>query len=217
MINALKQYVYVVYARLKGVTVTFDSRVSLNVIDKTGINSKYQGGVKCFGHITIGNHTSVNGPNTQLASKINKIVIGNFCSIAAGVVIQEYYHKYNRVTSYFISKNFFLDDISNDIYSKGDIIIEDDVWIGANSVILSGVRVGRGSIVGAGSVVTKDVPKYSIVGGNPAKLIKTRFDYDTIEYLESSQWWNWDEDKLNKNKSFFSISANLIKEYKIVG
>jgi virginiamycin A acetyltransferase len=82
---------------------------------------------------------------------------------------------------------------------KGDIIIENDVWIGAKSTIMSGVRIANGSIVGAGSVVTKDVPPYAIVAGNPARLVKMRFSDEQIESLLDIAWWDWEEEKIREN------------------
>ena len=82
---------------------------------------------------------------------------------------------------------------------KGNIIIQNDVWIGAKSTIMSGVKISNGSVVGAGSVVTKDVPPFAIVVGNPAKVVKYRFTEEQIEKLLSIAWWNWDEQKIRDN------------------
>ena len=82
---------------------------------------------------------------------------------------------------------------------KGDITIENDVWIGANSTIMSGIKIGNGAIVAAGSTVTKDVPSYAIVAGNPAKVVKYRFTEEQIEKLLSIAWWDWDEQKIKDN------------------
>jgi acetyltransferase-like isoleucine patch superfamily enzyme len=90
-----------------------------------------------------------------------------------------------------------------DVISKGDIIIEDDVWIGVNAVILGDVKIGRGAVVGAGSIVTKNIPPYAIVAGNPAKVIKQRFTPEQIEKLENSQWWTWSNKEIEANKNFF--------------
>lgn len=76
--------------------------------------------------------------------------------------------------------------------SKGDIVVGNDVWIGYQSCILSGVTIGNGAIIGAKSVVTKDVPPYAIVAGNPAKFIRYRFPQETIDKLEHLAWWDWD-------------------------
>lgn len=81
---------------------------------------------------------------------------------------------------------------------KGDIIIENDVWVGAKSTIMSGVKIHNGSVIGAGSVVTKDVPPYSIVAGNPATIIKFRFTPEQIQSLLQIKWWEWDENKIKK-------------------
>ena len=79
---------------------------------------------------------------------------------------------------------------------KGNIIIENDVWIGAKSTIMSGVKIGNGAVIGATATVTKDVPPYAIVVGNPGKIIKYRFTEEQIESLLKIEWWNWDEDKI---------------------
>jgi virginiamycin A acetyltransferase len=81
---------------------------------------------------------------------------------------------------------------------KGHIIIENDVWIGAKSTIMSGVKIHNGSVIGANSVVTNDVPPYAIVAGNPAKIIKFRFTPEQIHSLLKIQWWNWEEEKIKK-------------------
>ena len=165
----------------------------------------------CFfsGNISINRFTSINGPNTTIiSSDRGKVTIGSFCSIARGVQIQEFNHVFNRATSYFIGQNIFNLPRTKDISSKGDIIIEDDVWIGANSIILSGVKLGRGSIIAAGTVVSKNVEPYSIVAGVPAKLIKKRFNDSTIEKLEKSKWWKWSLDEIKKNQEFFFQDYN---------
>lgn len=79
---------------------------------------------------------------------------------------------------------------------KGDIIVENDVWIGAKSTIMSGVKIHNGSVVGSGSVVSKDVPPYGIVVGNPAQIIKFRFNRDQIQSLLQIKWWDWEESKI---------------------
>jgi acetyltransferase-like isoleucine patch superfamily enzyme len=91
---------------------------------------------------------------------------------------------------------------------KGDIIIENDVWIGAKSTIMSGVKIHNGAVIGACSVVTKDVPPYAIVGGNPAQIIKFRFDVDQIQALQEIRWWNWDEEKI-KQEAMNMWSPNI--------
>ena len=109
--------------------------------------------------------------------------IGSFCSIASGVVFcLNADHPLNYIST-FPMRVKCLHSEKYEAISKGDIIIEDDVWIGQNSIILSGVHIGQGAVVAAGAVVTKDVPPYAIVGGVPAKVIKYRFCPEVIEKL----------------------------------
>lgn len=166
---------------------------------------KIIGGVKIFSKskVTIGKYSSLNGPGMDIHAHINEVHIGNFCSIARGVNIQEYNHIVNRISTYYISQNIFSEPVERDIESKGDILIGNDVWIGANSLILSGIRIGNGAIVGANSVVTKDVPSYAIVVGSPAKVVKMRFDDEIINSLLKLKWWEWEIGKIRRNKKLF--------------
>jgi len=90
-------------------------------------------------------------------------------------------------------------DITNAWDNKGDIVIGNDVWIGYEAVILSGVHIGDGAIIGACSLVTKDIPPYTIVGGPPAKEIRKRFDNESVEKLLALQWWNWSYERIKAN------------------
>jgi virginiamycin A acetyltransferase len=83
------------------------------------------------------------------------------------------------------------------------IIIGNDVTVGANAIILPGVRIGDGAVVGAGAIVTTDVPPYAIVAGVPAKIIRYRYSSEQIEKLLRIAWWNWDEDKIFRNMDYF--------------
>lgn len=164
---------------------------------------------ECGSNLNLGRFVSIWGPGTKISSDINGISIGSFSSIASNVTIQEHYHRYDKISTYFMSKNIFGETFNSDIYSKGKITIEEDVWIGSNTVILSGVRIGRGSIVGAGSVVTKDIPKYSIVVGNPGKVIGLRFSKEEQELLENSKWWEWEINEIIENKELFKMEVNF--------
>ena len=159
--------------------------------------------VRLVGNIEIGDYTSINGPNTQLFARVNKIVIGKYCSIARGCTIQEYNHNVRKMSTYMINSKLFNKKVSLDIYSKGSVTIGNDVWLGAQSVILSGVNIGNGCIIAANSVVTKDVPPYAIVAGVPAKIISYRFSPEIIEKLLELQWWNRSLDWLIKNNYAF--------------
>lgn len=91
-----------------------------------------------------------------------------------------------------------------------ETVIGNDVWIGAKSIIKAGVRIADGAVIGGGSVVTKDVGPYEIWAGNPARLIKKRFDDETIEILLESKWWDWEENKLREMASSFSNPSNMV-------
>lgn len=154
-----------------------------------------------YGKVSVGRYTSITGSGTRIAAKINDITIGAFCSIAANVIIQEFNHNIATTTTYNILSHLCRD--VDRITSKGPIIIEDGVWIGSNAIVLSGIRIGRGAIIGAGAVVVKDIPPYAIAVGNPAKVIKYRFSKESIDVIENSKWWTWDEKTIAMNKEFF--------------
>jgi acetyltransferase-like isoleucine patch superfamily enzyme len=160
---------------------------------------------KCLldGKIQIGSNTTINGPCTEFYSIHHPIIIGNFCSIARGTAIQEHNHDFDCVTSYFIKYRVFGEKYGVDAISKGPVVIGNDVWIGTQSVILTGVTIGDGAVIAANSVVSKDVPPYAIVGGTPAKVLKYRFSNEVIEKLLELKWWNWDLDRIKANKDLF--------------
>lgn len=165
------------------------------------------------GNITIGRYTSIWGPQIFIIGRIYGIEIGSFCSIARNVSIQEDNHNSRRTTTYFLERNLLNEPLSdNAIVSKGKIVIGNDVWIGSNVQILSGVNIGDGVIIGAGAVVTNDIPPYAIAVGNPAKVIKYRFNNDIINQLLELQWWNWSIDKIIKHKELL-LSEPSTKEF----
>lgn len=120
--------------------------------------------------------------------------IGSFCSIAIGVKIMlGGGHRTDWVSSYPFPAFLAQADRSSDYAPcKGPTKIGNDVWIGMGALILAGITIGDGAVIGAGSVVTRDVPPYAIVGGNPARLIRYRFDEETIVALLKMRWWAWD-------------------------
>lgn len=138
----------------------------------------------------------------------DKLVIGKFCSIACGAkfIFNSANHTMNSLSNYtfpLFYEEWGLDkkDVAAAWDNKGDIIVGNDVWIGYDAVILSGVKIGDGAVIGAKAVVTKDVPPYTIVGGVPAKEIRKRFDKDTVEKLLEMRWWDWAKEKIQKNLS----------------
>jgi virginiamycin A acetyltransferase len=164
------------------------------------------------GNIKIGNNTTINGPGTEFHGVSSSIEIGNFCSIARHTAIQDHNHNVDCITTYFIRHNIFQEETrKDDMVSKGEVKIGNDVWIGTQTVILSGVIIGDGAVIAANSVVTSDVPPYAIVGGTPAKVLKYRFSDDIIEKLLKIKWWDWDIDKIESNKQLFYGKLSLSK------
>ena len=135
----------------------------------------------------------------------DRLKIGKFCSLACGAkfLFTSGNHSMQSLSTYtfpIFYEEWGLDakDIRSAWDNKGDIVIGNDVWIGYEAVILSGVTVGDGAIVGARAVVTKDVPPYTIVAGVPAHPIRKRFDEEVIAKLQALRWWDWDEEKIKR-------------------
>jgi len=151
---------------------------------------------------SIGKYT-YGSPYIICNSNNKNLKIGNFCSIAKNVKI---YLGGNHHTDWVTTYPF--GHINNHVFnnfngvghpsSKGDVIIGNDVWIGDDVTIMSGVTIGDGAVIANNSHVVKNVEPYSLVGGNPAKLIKYRFTEEQIKKLLEIQWWHWDDNKINK-------------------
>ena len=133
----------------------------------------------------------------------DRLIMGKFCSIACGAkfLFTSANHTQKSLSTYpfpifFDEWDLDVEDITSAWDRKGDIIIGNDVWIGYEAVIMSGVTIGDGAIIGARSVVTKDIPPYTIVGGVPARQIRRRFSEETIAALLELKWWNWPREKI---------------------
>ena len=161
-----------------------------------GNNCKIIDKVALYGNIEVGRYTSINGPNTDLTCAVYPIIIGSFCSIARNVTFQEFNHDFSRMSTYYVNTNLKGNQSKADMISKGAIEIGHDVWIGTHCVILSGAKIGTGSVVAANSVVTGEIPPYAIVAGSPAKVIKYRFSAKIIDQLLASEWWNKPESEI---------------------
>lgn len=140
----------------------------------------------------------------------DKLIIGKFCMIASDVkfIMNGANHKMDGITAfpfYIFGKDWanFIPQ-KEELSFKGDTTIENDVWIGHNVTIMPGVKIGNGAIISTNSTVTKDVERYSIVGGNPAKEIKKRFSDEKIEELLALEWWNWNIEKITENIPFLT-------------
>lgn len=138
----------------------------------------------------------------------DKLTIGKFCSIACGAkfIFNSANHSIKSISTYpfplfFEEWGLNKANVAEAWDNKGDIVVGNDVWIGYEAVILSGVKIGDGAIIGARAVVTKDIPPYTIVGGVPAKPIRKRFSDETITELLKLQWWNWSAERIKQNLS----------------
>ena len=133
-------------------------------------------------------------------TKITHTTIGKFCAISWDTTINAIGHPYDNLS---ISAFPYVPSVGNFVKERKtfhkQVIIKNDVWIGANCVIMPGLTIGNGAIVGSGSVVTKDVPDYAIVVGVPAKVIKYRFSDEIIKELQELQWWNLDYSIIKQN------------------
>ena len=135
------------------------------------------------------------------------ISIGNYCSIANNTYfICGGEHDFQNLSTFPFS---FFFDRKRDSISKGPIVIDDDVWIGFSSIVLSGVHIGQGAVIAAGSVVVKDVPPYAIVGGNPARVIKYRFDNEIIQLLKKIDYSKINRDTYTGLRNLFDQRIDL--------
>ena len=132
----------------------------------------------------------------------DRLIIGKFCQIAAGVefMMNDANHQMNAVSTFpfYTLEGWDMETPkAEDTPFKGDTVIGNDVWIGQNALILPGTRIGDGAIIGANSVIGGNVEPYTVVAGNPAKVIKKRFDGELIDLLEEFKWWDKEVEEIN--------------------
>lgn len=150
----------------------------------------------------------------------DKLIIGKFCAIATSVkfIMNGANHRIDTFSSFPFAIfgppwSEQLEGIATGAPSKGDTVVGNDVWIGYDSTIMPGITIGNGAIIAAKSVVTCDVPPFSIYGGNPAKLIRTRFSEDTIKTLQKLEWWNWDYSVITQHlRAIVSADIQALEE-----
>jgi virginiamycin A acetyltransferase len=160
-------------------------------------------------HIIVGEYTYYDDPDDVYNFEKNvlyhfdfigdQLIIGKFCQIATGVrfIMNGANHAMSGFSTYpFKVFGGGWANASLEVHSKGDMVIGNDVWIGNGATIMPGLTIGDGAIIGTNSLVTKDVEPYTIVGGNPAKQIRKRYDEETIQLLLALKWWDWDVQKI---------------------
>jgi acetyltransferase-like isoleucine patch superfamily enzyme len=139
--------------------------------------------------------------------------VGNYCSVAPQIVVLRRDHPLHRLSQHPFFYNSSLRIVEHDTIQGNEdnpLVIGHDVWIGERVSILSGCRtIGNGAVVAAGSVVTRDIPPYTIVAGVPAKPLKVRFDKETITQLEMSKWWKLTLEELLEYRNWLSAQMNL--------
>ncbi len=198
--------------RSQGVVLRKDSIIDENTILEKGVRL----GQGDFSSSYIGKATF-----TGWRASLPKTRIGRFCSIGTDVQIPLGDHPtqfvsthpafYHRAAPDVCYNTPFQYDAYPVLPSGYYVEIGNDVWIGSHARLKMGVHIGDGAVIGAGAVVTKDVPPYAIVGGVPAKIIRYRFSQDQIAFLLSTQWWTWDDSKINEYALYFD-SPDKLKE-----
>jgi acetyltransferase-like isoleucine patch superfamily enzyme len=164
------------------------------------------------GAIQIGRHC-IGTPMILSWRDDEKLVIGNFCMFAYNsTVLLGGEHDLSRITCFPLVTRVLNVKSDIDSVSKGPVIIGNDVWVCVGATILSGVTIGDGAIVAAGSVVTQDVPPYAIVGGVPARVLRFRYSKEQIKKLLDISWWKWSDQKIADNIDFLYGDINTFIE-----
>nr|WP_102782474.1 CatB-related O-acetyltransferase [Thalassospira sp. GB04J01] len=168
-------------------------------------------------HVSVGRHSYGLKKNMVAGASIDaQLNVGSYCSIGPDVLfLCKVDHPLDFPSTFPFKTLLWNTDKGNkDAITKGSISLGHDVWIGARAIVLSGVKIGTGAVVAAGAIVTKDVPPYAIVGGNPARLIRKRFDDDKIEKLLETRWWELnDEDLKEKETLLYGNVQNFLDAF----
>lgn len=184
----------------------FNWAIPLSVLidDSSVVDRKARVGKKCkVFRSKLGKYSYI-GRNTQLINA----EVGSFCSISGNVLVGMGTHTLNNLSTspIFTEKHngtgfSWVDSTPSNLFPK--VVVGNDVWIGTRSMIMGGVTVGDGAVIGAGAVVTKDVPPYAVVGGVPARIIRYRFSEDVIKRLLELKWWEQPDEVLKENIALF--------------
>lgn len=193
--------------------------------------SKRISNISCEGHNTVSKGARVNkvelgyGSGISRDSEVVNTKVGRYSALAPGVKVARGQHPTFKIASihpafYSLKKQYGFTYVNTqkfkefryvDNQEQYSVSIGNDVWIASYVTLLEGIKIGDGAIIAAGSVVTKDVPPYAIVGGVPAKVIRYRFDKDVISYLLELQWWNKDQSWIEKYAPYFEDVNKLIE------
>jgi len=204
--NSVSQFIRYRKYRRKGITIA----PFVEIID-----SEFEDEVRCATHASI-RHSRI-GFLTAIGryTKLNHAIIGRFCAISWDTTVGATSHPRDHLTT---SAFPYVPYVGNFVHERTQEYVKTrvghDVWIGCNAVVLPGVRIGDGVIVGAGSVVTSDLPDYAIAVGTPARVVKLRFSEPVIERLRALRWWDWPRERIQRNISLFqrSVTPALLDE-----
>lgn len=206
--NALKNFLMRIVLRRKRVRISHNVDIS-NVVFEEYCNVAHHAQIS---NSRVGKRTSI-GRYT----KIQNTDIGSYCSISWDITIGAVSHPISAVSTHAFTyrKQFGICDSDYHINHKR-VVIGNDVWIGCNVVVMPGIKIGTGAVIGAGSIVTKDVKPYEIVAGNPATHIKYRFKQEIIERLLNTEWWNLSDKVIKDNIHLFQCDNDLNIDAEIV-
>lgn len=170
--------------------------------------------------VSVGKYSSINRGFKAITTPNTRITIGKYCSIGPGCTCITGNHPMNTPSSsvvlwFWLFENYDESIINSIIHKEADVVIGNDVWVGAGAILLPGVRLGNGSVIGAGSIVTTDVPDYAIFLGNPAKNSGFRFEEPIRDHLLNMRWWDWGDDKVKRNKQFFMTDISALSPAEI--
>lgn len=195
-------------------------RVEFCTDQYTQLSITSEGPLQGFPLLSIDSESYIDGGEIQSGANFppyegrHCILVGKSCSLATGIVFMiDLNHDYNSVIQGTLP-GFQLPKAEMKAPRKASVIIQNDVWVGYGVTIMAGVTLHNGCVVAAGSVVTKDVPPYAIVGGNPAKIIRYRFDQEAIDGLQKIAWWDWpNEWKSQRQEDFARPVEEFVAKY----
>lgn len=167
--------------------------------------------------VRIGRHTYGVEPGLVYGSNDETTLeVGSFCSIAGEVLFMCRAHHNSASVSTFPFRILLTGEfpVMSDLLPARNIRVGNDVWIGRRAIIMPGIHIGDGAVVGSGAIVTRDVPPYAIVGGNPARLIRYRFSEDNIAKLTIIRWWEWSDEKIRSEiDSFYAPIEDFLERH----